>query len=63
MAYDSDEPSAVLVADGWLIIPQILACKAQKKDLLTFKNNSQRPVGTPGQQVLSATDGYGSRTI
>ncbi|MAW29170.1 MAG: hypothetical protein CMP98_10260 [Gammaproteobacteria bacterium] len=37
VADDSDEPSAVLMAAGWLIIPQILACKAQKKDLLIFK--------------------------
>ena len=37
VADDSDEPSAVLMANGWLIIPQILACNTQKKDLLTFK--------------------------
>ena len=31
VADDSDEPSAGLMADGWLIIPQILTCNAQKK--------------------------------
>ena len=35
VADDSDEPSAVLMADGWLIFNQVLAYSVQKEELAT----------------------------
>ncbi|MEM7364627.1 MAG: hypothetical protein AAF525_11420 [Pseudomonadota bacterium] len=49
VAEDGDEPSAMLMAHGWLIMTQILAGDARKEDLSTFdkirKDLSAQPDG------------------